>query len=305
MSLDKAVFILGPTASGKSNLALEVAVAQKLSIVNMDSLQIYKGLKIGSALPSREDMKLADHHLYAYVDKGEKWTAAQYVLDVKNLLKKEKSLHTPLFCGGSGFYIQALEKGMYEMPAMTDSIRHEVKTLIEDKGWAGAYEWVLAQDPGLSRTVHLNDQYRIRRAIEIIKASGQTPSQLQNKLTESPLGGVPIVKVALYAEKNELLKRVELRAQKMLEMGFVEEVRELIGQGYGEWAPLKSVGYNEVCQYLSGDMNLDELPLAIVQATMKLIKKQLTWFKRDTEIRWFHVDKLSAAKEYILSELAP
>ena len=119
MNLERAIFVVGPTATGKSQLALEVAVARGLAIVNADSLQIYKGLRIGSALPSRDDMKLAPHHLYAYVDKGEKWTAAHYVRDVAALLGEQKFHRAVLFCGGSGFYIQALEKGMYEV-AETD-----------------------------------------------------------------------------------------------------------------------------------------------------------------------------------------
>ncbi len=304
MKLKQAVFIVGPTASGKSQLALEVAVARGgLPIVNADSLQIYKGLKIGSAMPSREDMKLTPHHLYAYVDKGKKWTAADYVRDVEHFLADNKSQRIALFCGGSGFYIQALEKGMYEMPEKDAQLDQQVQEFILQKGWVAAYEWLLSKDPSLQRTIHLNDQYRIRRAIEMIMISGGTPSQLQKKLTPSPLEGIPRIKVALYAEKELLKERVEHRAKKMIEAGFIEEVEELLAQGLSEWPPLKSVGYNEVCQFLRGEIARQDLVPTIAAANVKLIKKQLTWFKRDTEIHWFHIHKLASAKDYVLSQL--
>ena len=294
---------MGPTATGKSQLGLEVAVAKGLPIVNCDSLQIYKGLKVGSALPSREAMRLAPHHLYAYVEKGVQWTAADYVKDVTALLN-EKTFAQAIFCGGSGFYIQALEKGMYQMKDLDPEAPDKVKLFIDEQGWERAHAWVLTKDPDLQRTIHANDHYRIRRAMEIIMGGGGRPTELQRNLTPSPLEGSRLFKVALFAEKDVLKKRVEARAKIMLRDGFVEEVEELVAQGWGSWAPLRSVGYNEVCQFLRGEIPRSQLVEAITIANIKLIKKQLTWFKRDKEMQWFHVDSLAAAKESIVRALA-
>jgi len=305
VKLKQAVFIVGPTATGKSQLALEVAVARGLAIMNCDSLQIYKGLKIGSALPSRDDMKLAPHYLYSYVDKGEKWTAAYYVRDVMGLLDEKKLVKPAIFCGGSGFYIQALEKGMYEVAEADPALVAKVESFIAERGWGGAHDWLLTKDPGLERAVHRNDHYRIRRAIQIIMTGADSPSALQKKLSPSPLENVPLIKVALFAEKDVLRKRVEARAKVMLRDGFVEEVEELLQQGLAEWPPLRSVGYLEVGRFLRGEIERGQLVEEIAQANIRLIKKQLTWFKRDPQIRWFHIDKMAAAKEYILEQLAP
>jgi len=300
----QAVFILGPTATGKSQLALQIAEIRDTPIVNADSLQIYKGLDIGSAAPSDDDLERAPHYLYNYVDLGREYTAADYVDDVAAMMKGELKTTPLIFCGGSGFYIQALEKGMYELPKVTDEIRGQVQKMVDEHGWAGVHQWILEKDPKLQRVIHVNDQYRTRRALEMILTTQQAPTELQKKLTPSPLKDHSILKIALYAEKDVLRERVERRAKAMLETGFIEEVEALIAQGLSDWRPLHSVGYSEVCQFLDGTLRREDLPQAIAMSTMKLIKKQLTWFKRDPSIRWFHVTKLDAAQEYAQKSLA-
>lgn len=302
--MNKALLIIGPTASGKSRLALELAVAKQLPILNVDSIQMYKGLKVGSALPSTQDMRLAAHHLYAFVEKGDQLTAANYVFEVKNLLStKEFQNKDLLFCGGSGFYLMALEKGMYPAAKGDKDLQREIDAKIENDGWDKVYQWILSQEPELKRTVHLNDQYRIRRALEMILVSQKSPKQLEKELTPSPIEKYQKIKVGLFAEKEILRARVEKRAQEMLDNGFIEEVEALRAKGFKDWPPMQSVGYKEVGLYLNHQIAREELLPMIVLANMKLIKKQLTWFKKDKSIKWFHVEDLSLAKNFCLKTL--
>lgn len=265
---------------------------------------MYKGLKIGSALPAPQDLKLAPHFLYAFVEKGQQLTAAGYVEAVKKLLEtKDFQEQNLLFCGGSGFYLQALEKGMYPVAKADKDLNQEIDDRIEREGWEKIYAWVLEQDPNLQRTVHLNDHYRIRRALEMILISKKSPLALEKELTPSPILNYKKQKIGLFAQKEELKKRVELRAQEMLAQGFIEEVEDLRNKGLKDWAPLQSVGYKEIGQFLDGQLTKEDLLPAIVLANMKLIKKQLTWFKKDATIKWFPLDKLSQAKEFALEFL--
>jgi len=300
----KSIFILGPTASGKSRLALELAVATGTAIVNVDSVQMYKGLKIGSALPSNQDMKLASHFLYAFVEKGQQVTAADYVESVKKLLSsKDFKSSSLIFCGGSGFYLQALTRGMYPVAKANQNLKAEIEKRIAAEGWEAVHQWVLNQDPSLARTIHQNDHYRIRRALELMMLSAMTPTVLEKKLTQSPIEDYKKVKIGLFAEKEVLRKRVLRRAEQMLQDGFVDEVSDLLAKGYENWAPLQSVGYKEVVLFLKNQISKEDLLPAIVLANMKLIKKQLTWFKKDSEIKWFSLDKMAQAKDCAMQTL--
>ena len=301
--MKKAALIVGPTASGKSRLALECAVATQLPILNVDSIQMCKGLKIGAALPSSQDFKLADHFLYSFVEKGQQITAAIYVTAVQSLLqKKEFQQRSLLFCGGSGFYLQALEKGMYPVSKATAQITQQIDQRIAEEGWEKIYQWLMEKSPQLQRTIHLNDHYRIRRALEMRMLSQKKPEELEQNLTPSPIANYQKIKIGLFAEKEILRERVERRAKAMLEEGFVEEVQAL-RQKYSDWAPLSSVGYKEVGLYLDQQISKEDLLPSIVTSHMQLIKKQLTWFKKDESIKWFHVDHLAKAKKFLLEWL--
>lgn len=304
MSSLRAVFIVGPTASGKSELALSVAQPRQLPLVNCDSLQIYQRLEIGSAMPTREDFAVTPHYLYDTMAAGTTLTAAGYVAQVARLLEGPLARRDLIFCGGSGFYIQALEKGMYDLPELTPQIKEEVERIIAQKGWGDLHRWLLEKDPQLARTVHPNDQYRIRRALEIRLLSQQTSAQMQRQLTPSPLASYRIEKVALWAEKEVMRARVRQRTERMLELGFIEEVQGLLHEGFRDWKPLQSVGYAQVVAFLEGKMSHAELLPAIELATVQLIKKQLTWFRKDAAIRWFNLSQIDAAKDYLRERLA-
>lgn len=296
---DLAVLILGPTGTGKSLLALELALKLNASIVNTDSIQVYKDLIIGSAQPSREDFKIAPHYLYGYLPSGTGLTAAAYSADVEVLMRGKLKNQPVLFCGGSGFYIQALEKGMFEVPTLTEAQKQSVDRQLAEWGWETAHVELVKKDPNVK--IHSNDHYRIRRAWEILAATGKSPSQTATNGDGAPLSGKNIIKIGLDLEKEILRKRIEQRMRNMLSSGWLDEVEALLEAGFREWNALKSVGYAEVVEFIDGKISRSEMQEKIVVSNMQLIKKQKTWFKRDPSIHWYSAADTSSAVKKVLS----
>ena len=283
----KCIFVVGPTASGKSAWALKQAQKYKGSVINIDSVQFYKDLVVGSAAPTEDEKKQVPHYLYSYVEAPNEMTAGQFVRDFYELLENKKNeINFPLFIvGGTGFYIQALEKGMFDVEPIPEEFRKKIEEELELKGAAQLHAELLQNDP--ETKIHINDHYRLVRAIEIIRYTGKTPSQLKadqsaNK-NEFPF---PYIKVGFDFEKEVLAERVQKRTAAMVNGGIVEEVEAKIKQGFQNWSALQSVGYKETLEFLLSGQNKEWLTQAIQQSTMQLIKKQKTWFKRDSAILW-------------------
>ena len=283
----KCIFVVGPTASGKSAWALKQAQKYKGSVINIDSVQFYKDLVVGSAAPTEDEKKQVPHYLYSYVEAPNEMTAGQFVRDFYELLENKKNeINFPLFIvGGTGFYIQALEKGMFDVEPIPEEFRKKIEEELELKGAAQLHAELLQNDP--ETKIHINDHYRLVRAIEIIRYTGKTPSQLKadqsaNK-NEFPFS---YIKVGFDFEKEVLAERVQKRTAAMVNGGIVEEVEAKIKQGFQNWSALQSVGYKETLEFLLSGQNKEWLTQAIQQSTMQLIKKQKTWFKRDSAILW-------------------
>lgn len=284
-------FVVGSTATGKSDLALQFALKNKFEIVNSDSLQVYRSLDIGTAKPPKEEMKMCPHHLFDIVDEGESFTAADYRLKALQVIEEaflNKNSHGLVFVGGSGFYIQALVKGMYELPPVTEEIKKKVSSMIEDKGWQGCIDWLKSSDPSYAKKLNLNDKYRIQRALEMNFSSGQTVSELQEsqKLKQDQAFRYSHHFFGLKVDRDVLRSRVSLRTKKMIDHGWIDEVVRLRQKGLGDWAPMKSVGYLEVQDYLDHNFSKEELVQKVVQSTMRLAKKQSTWFRNQLEVQW-------------------
>ncbi len=290
--IKKIIFVIGSTASGKSHWALELAQKYRGSIVNIDSIQFYKGLVVGSAAPLDIDKAKAPHYLYNYVSAPLEMTAGEFLRDFYKLLEN-KNLKFPLFVvGGTGFYIQALEKGMFDIPEIPPALKTEIEKEILEFGNEKAYAELIAFDT--QTQIHVNDAYRIGRALEVKRAFGKTMSQLQAEFLQSKKFElkIPYLKIGRWLDKEILFKNVSARTKDMLKNGLVEEVEYFMKQGYAEWAPLKSVGYFEVLQYHQKCVAKDQLNELISQSTMRLIKKQKTWFKRDNSVLWSDGDLL-------------
>lgn len=291
----KVVFVVGSTASGKSDWALRLAKKYNGSIVNIDSVQFYEGLVVGSAAPTESEKKEVPHYLYNYIQAPHEMTAGEFLRDFYKLLEKP-DLKFPLFIvGGTGFYIQALEKGMFNIPEVSPQIKQLIEQEIAEFGVEKAYAELIAFDP-LTK-VHANDAYRIGRALEVKRSFGKTMSELQAEFasddsTQKFQLKNPYLKIGRLISKDLLQTRVCRRTELMLKSGIIEEVQAFLKLGFLDWAPLKSVGYFQVLNFLKNESDpvseksLQSLAEEISQSTMKLIKKQKTWFKRDQAILW-------------------
>ncbi len=287
---------MGSTASGKSDWALRLAKKHSGSIVNIDSVQFYQGLVVGSAAPTESEKKEVPHYLYNYIQAPYEMTAGEFLRDFYKLLEKP-DLKFPLFIvGGTGFYIQALEKGMFNIPEVSPETKQRIEQEIAEYGVEKAYAELLSFDP--STKVHANDAYRIGRALEVKRSFGKTMSELQADFESIPKLKLknPFIKIGRLIPKDLLQTRVCRRTELMLKSGIIEEVQAFLKLGFLDWSPLKSVGYFQVLQFLRAEsdfessqiseVSLQRLVEEISQSTMKLIKKQKTWFKRDQTILW-------------------
>lgn len=281
--LKKCIFVVGPTATGKSNWALQRALECNGSVVNADSVQFYRPLRIGSAAPTEADKAKTPHHLYSYMEPPDEMTAGKFLRDFYKMLEAE-SPRFPLFIvGGSGFYLQALEKGMYDVDPAKPGLREKIEQRLELEGAEALHKELLSADP--QSKIHINDHFRLVRALEIFYSTGQAPSLYRQQPAKNALP-FPVLKVGFDYERAELLERVKKRTEKMLADGLIAEVESVLSRASADWAPLQSVGYKEVVEFLSSGRDRSWLAEEITKNTMQLIKKQKTWFKRDGSILW-------------------
>lgn len=278
----KILFLVGPTASGKTNLAIQIAIQSQAEIINADSVQVYEGLDIGSAKPTPQELKTVPHHLIGHIQKGQDYTSGQFRKDVFDLIEKYPKKNF-IIVGGSGFYLKGLTTGLYEIPPVPQEIHLKVKT--ENK--ADLYQELQKVDPESSKIINPNDSYRLQRAIEVYRAFHKPLSSFKNEFIKQDLP-FEHQKIGLKLEREELKSRVRMRVLKMLEEGLVSEVELLLKENLANWKALSSVGYKEVIQMLKGELDPDLLVDEIVKNTMGLAKRQMTWFRKDQEIRWFH-----------------
>ncbi|WP_413287902.1 tRNA (adenosine(37)-N6)-dimethylallyltransferase MiaA [Bdellovibrio sp. HCB337] len=288
-TLKPVVFVVGTTASGKSQWALDMAKQVSGSIINCDSVQLYKSLNIGAAKPTTEEMVQAPHYLYDYVSAGESMTAGNYTRDFFTCMDKLPMEKPAFVVGGTGFYFQAIEKGMYPVRQTPPEIQKEIADILTtEEGAKKLFEEFQRFDPEAAQKIHPQDHYRLGRAMELIRAEGKSLTQIQKEFadTQAPFP-YPLLKIGLRWDREVLKERVKLRTQKMLDAGLIQEVKDLVARGYGEWSALQSVGYKEVLEYLRDGKSEQWLFDEIVQNTMGLAKRQRTWFQRDPNIHWY------------------
>lgn len=304
----KVLFLVGPTASGKSELGLRICErfgASGGEVFNCDSVQVYSDLNIGAAKPSSMDLQRAPHHLYSLIQYPSTLTAGEFArLYHAKLKERERDCSLAITVGGTGFYFQAIEKGMLQIPASDSKVRQEWEAQLAENGSAALWQRLKEVDSESAAKISANDHYRLVRALEIYSATGQSLSVWKKKHSENkPPFPYSLLKVGIDVDRKTLLNRVQQRTEQMLKQGLIEEVEALLRQGREEWPPLSSVGYFEVLQFLKGKItSKDQLIDAIVTSTMQLAKKQRTWFQRDSEIHWLELDQTPAI-EWILDRL--
>jgi tRNA dimethylallyltransferase len=288
----KLVVVLGPTAVGKSELALGLALSIDGEIVNADSQQVYRFMDIGTGKPSAEDRLRVSHHLIDVVDPDEEFNAAQFrrmaLAIIEQIHGREKKV---IVCGGTGLYLKALTQGLFEGPGSDAAFRAALDRQIEVQGLAALYQRLVAIDGSVTSTIHPNDRQRIVRALEVFETTGRPLSAWQNEhaFRDEPF---ELLKLGLLRERAELYDRINRRCEQMVQDGLLEEVRELVARGYSlDLKSLRSVGYRQMGAVLRGEKDLTGALEEMKQETRRLAKRQLTWFRRDREILWFHPEK--------------
>ncbi|URJ26121.1 tRNA (adenosine(37)-N6)-dimethylallyltransferase MiaA [Blochmannia endosymbiont of Camponotus modoc] len=295
---------MGPTASGKTSLAIALKKRkEKIDIISVDSASIYRDMDIGTAKPIPEELKLAPHKLIDILDPVECYSAADFYRDADNEMENIiQSEHTPLLVGGTMLYFKTLLEGLFFLPATNQKIRDDLEYEAKRTGWINIHNLLKHIDPISANKIHLNDHKRIIRALEIFFISGKTWTEL--KLINSQKLKYRFHQFAIVPSSRDLLhKRIEKRFHRMLDIGFEDEVIRLFNRSDLHTKKVKSsiscVGYRQMWEYLSGDINYNQMIIKGICATRQLAKRQLTWLRRWPNLCWLDSDNLSDATDSI------
>ncbi len=281
--------LMGPTASGKTKAAIELAKTFPIEIVNVDSALIYRGMDIGTAKPEPDLLKKVPHHLIDIRDPSEPYSVANFVEDALTVIQKiESKGGLPLLTGGTMLYFKALITGISELPEANDNIRQKIKAEAEKKGWAWCHDKLKTIDSEAALRIHPNDTQRIQRALEVYEITGQSLSDLQQ--ASKPNENFQWFQTAILpSDRLWLHERIARRFQVMLKQGFVEEVKALQQrEDLHESLPsMRAVGYRQIWQYLEGQYDYDTMVQKGIAATRQLAKRQLTWLRNWSGLHCF------------------
>ena len=280
--LKTILFIVGPTGSGKSKLALMLAQKLNAEIVSADSMQVYKGMNIGTAKPTKMEQKRVPHHLLDSITSRSECSIFRYRKLALNAIQKiEKKGKIPVVVGGSGLYVKALIDGLSPLPGKQIQYRKQLQPLDSLE----LYERLKKLDPNLAAKVHSNNKKRIIRALEIVETSQMSSSHIKKENHGlNQFGFKPII-FGLNRDRKELYDRIERRVDEMFEEGWIDEVKKLKKTGLSKTAHY-AIGYKEILEYLKGTRSLDDMKMEIKKRTRHLAKKQMTWFRKDERVRW-------------------
>lgn len=288
------VVITGPTAVGKTALTIELASHYHTPVINADSRQIYRELRIGTAAPSEEQLQQAKHYFVGNKSIHDYYNASMYEQDVLEILKEEPS-DTNILSGGSMMYIDAVCNGIDDIPTVREDIREEMKRRYEEEGLEALCEDLRRLDPEHYAIVDRQNYRRVIHALEICYQTGRTYTSFRTQSKkERPFR---IVKIGLNRDRDELYNRINARVDAMMEQGLLHEAESLYDQR--QLNALNTVGYKEMFDYMDGRWSLDEAVERMKGNTRRYARKQLTWFKRDEEVRWFHPDQMDEILNYI------
>ena len=286
------IAIIGPTATGKSDLAIEIAQELNTQIISADSRLVYKDFNIGTAKPSKEQLDKIKHYCIDIVLPTDDFSVSDYRIEAQKALNTIFSLNRPaIIAGGTGFYIKTLLEGL-SIPKVEadDEFRKEMKNLAQEKGNEFLFDMLKSKDEKIASKLHPNDTFRIIRALEVIKKTGKPMSELQTKNPPN----YNVIYVFLDAkDRNYLYDRINKRVDYMLEIGLVEEVKNLIKKYGKTLSLLKTLGYKEISAYLDGQITIDNAIQLLKKNTRNFAKRQLTWFRAVENTHKFYIDELS------------
>jgi tRNA dimethylallyltransferase len=292
MDKSKILIITGPTASGKSSLAWEVIRHFTGEIISADSLQVYRYMDIGTAKPTIEERNVVRYHLIDILYPDEEFSAALFCEEAKRVIShlKEREKRA-LVVGGTGLYIKALTSGLIKGGEVDDSIKDRLRLEAQEEGGEQLYRLLRKLDPITADQLHPHDTFRIIRALEVVERTGQPISFYRQRhyFQEEPYH---VLKIGLNMGRDELYRRIDRRVDEMMERGFKEEVQRLLEMGYKPFLkPMKALGYKQLVEYLFGQCDLFTAIERIKRDTRRYAKRQITWFKADSQIQWVKYPK--------------
>jgi len=294
------VVITGPTAVGKTTLAIKVAQHFGTEIISADSRQFFREMSIGTAVPTSTELKAAPHHFIGHLSVNDAYDVSRYEADAINLLEKLFQKHPVIIMtGGSGLYINAVCEGFDAMPDPDPVIRNELQRKLDAEGIEALQLQLKQLDPPMFGIIDKMNPSRLLRAIEVCLLTGKPCSSLRRgEKKERPFR---FLKIALNRERSELFRRISIRTDEMIAHGLVEEVRNL--RDYKHLNALKTVGYQEIFSFLDGMITLEQAVTDIKTNTRRYAKRQLTWFKKDQAFHWYHPDDFDEIVNLIEKQL--
>lgn len=294
------VIINSPTATGKTDLAVNLALEFGGEIISADSMQVYRYMDIGTAKPTMIERKGIKHHLIDVVDPDEAFNAAIFTEKARAVIDESAGKGIPVFvAGGTGLYIRALLRGIIDTPDVDENIRNYYRNLRDTHGKRYLYDLLLQKDAAGAAQINPNDSVRVIRALEVMEQTGEsiTVRQKQHSFKNSPYMAY---KIGIAVDREELKKRIMTRTEKMIEDGLVREVDAILNMGYGEkLKSMQSLGYKQIIGFLNKKYTLDEAINLIKRDTWQYAKRQMTWFNADKEIHWFSQSSFHQTKEKI------
>lgn len=294
------IIICGPTALGKTSIAIDLAKTFNGEIIGADSMQIYRHMNIGTAKPAPDEQSRVPHHMIDIVDPDEPFDARQFAIIAH---EKIMNLHarsiTPFVVGGTGLYIKALVHGLFEAKPADSEVRMRLKQEAEIHGTGFLYKRLSKQDSKTAKRIHPNDTYRIIRALEVYELTGKMISELhrEHRFTDKPFR---VLKIGLHMDREIIYDRINRRVDVMIDAGLVNEVKGLLGMGYSaDLKSMQSIGYRHMVDFIEGRSSWEEALRTLKRDTRRYAKRQLTWFKADSAIVWKEPGQLKEIRRTI------
>lgn len=284
----KAIFLMGPTAAGKTDAAIFLHEQYGCDIISVDSALVYRQMDIGTAKPDEQTLIKAPHALVDIIDPWESYSAANFVNDAYGLMEDSRKVgNMPLLAGGTMMYYRSLQQGLSKLPDADVIVRDELSALADDIGWDGMHQRLTKIDPDSAARINKNDPQRIQRALEVHQISGKTMTQLYQEDEGNKLD-YQTLKIVIAPERALLHQRIEQRFEIMLKQGFIEEVESLKSNPKitFDMPSMRCVGYRQVWQYLDGELDKEEMIFKGIVATRQLAKRQWTWLRKEDNAIW-------------------
>jgi tRNA dimethylallyltransferase len=291
------ICIVGPTAIGKTNLSIKLAEHFSTEILSADSRQFFKEMEIGTAVPNQNELSQAKHHFIQHISIKKAYNVGEFEKEALEVLDTIFKTHSQaILVGGSGLYQKAITEGLDVFPEIPSDIRTKIENLLNSEGIGALQSLLKKKDPDYYQQIEISNPRRLTRALEVIETSGKPYSTFLNQ--SKPERGFNSIKIGLDAPREVIYNRIEKRVDRMIANGLIEEAKSLFP--FKHLNALQTVGYKELFAHFEGKATLDEAIFEIKKNTRRFAKRQLTWFKKDPQIKWFHYE---TPKEDIISHI--